>query len=135
MHPPRGGIDQLGQGIDIRPLELGNLPMFKDLARQTGAGMIEGGQLFQRFLIGAGGPGDPRLALRRQFEFLEQHLAQLHQRVNGERVAGQGIDLCFDLAELLLHLLAELTQPGISMRMPLASSSTRTSISGISSSS
>ena len=73
MDPPRLRIHHLGQRVEIRSFELGELPLLDDLGRQR---MLQG-QPFEHVLVGA------RAGLRpledRQFQLLEQHLAQLQR--------------------------------------------------------
>ncbi len=104
------GFTIVGQRIDIGAFELGDAAVLEDLARQGGAGMIERGQFFQRFLIRARRAGDAGLALDRQFQLLEQHLAKLHQRADVEWMAGQRVNLLFDRFQLLAHVHAQAAQ-------------------------
>ena len=111
MDPPGQRIDQRRQGIDIGALELGDLAVLEDLPGQCGRGVIERGQLFQRLLVRAGGPGYPRsCAAAASLQLVEQHRPQLHQRVDGERMARQAVYLFLDLLQLPAHVRAELAQ-------------------------
>ena len=98
MHAAGPRIDHLRQGVDIRPLQLGVLPILDDLRRQ---GMLQG-QLLQHVDVGAGARLGRPLD-HRQLLLDEEHLLELPRRGDVELAAGQGIDLLLQS----LHLLAE----------------------------
>ena len=87
----------------VRPLGP-DLAVFEDLARQGRPGVFQRRQLLQRLLVGAGLVLHAGPSLHRQFQLVEQHLAQLRQRADVELVPGQGVDFLLDAGQLLLHL-------------------------------
>ena len=89
MHAPGPGIDVFDQGIGVGALQLGELAPVEHPRRQVVALRR---QLLQN--VGAGAVG-ARLALAPALEahLVEQHLAELLGRADGEGMAGEGVDL------------------------------------------
>ena len=98
-------MNQLRQGIDVRALELGVVPVLDDLRRQR----MQQRQLFEHFGVHA------RAGLRplddRQLQLLEQQLAELNPRVDVELAAGDLKDLPLQPHDPLVELAGQLAQP------------------------
>ena len=102
---PGPRVDQRGQRVGVRALELRELPVLEDL---PGKGVAER-QLLQHVDVGrvAGlGPLD-----RRQLQLLEEHDGELLRRVRVDRLAGELVDLPEERVELGVELLGELPEP------------------------
>ena len=82
-------IDQLGQRVDVRAFELGELPVFEHLTRD----FVLRRQALQH--VGRGGNGFAFSVLhgRGQVQVFEQNLAKLRRRINVERLSRQLVDL------------------------------------------
>ena len=87
MQPPRAGVDQRRQGVEVGPLQLGQLAVVE----HAGGQIVVEGQLFEHFLVGAGSGLRPLHHLQPQF--LKEHLLQLLGRVEVEFATGQLVDL------------------------------------------
>ena len=100
------GMHEPGERIEVGALELRELAM---LQQQGGKRVLER-QLLQnllgRALLAAG-----RLLQRRQFQLVEEHLAELRARVDVERAAGQRVDLGLDRRDPLGELARQLPEP------------------------
>ena len=89
VHAPGCGVDVLDQRVRVGALELGELAPVEHPRRQV---VALGRELLQNVRAGAVGA---RLALAPAPEphLVEQHLAKLLGRADGEGMAGEGVDL------------------------------------------
>ena len=89
VHAPGCGVDVLDQRVRVGALELGELAPVEHPRRQV---VALGRELLQNVRAGAVGA---RLALAPALQphLIEQHLAQLLGRADGEGMAGEGVDL------------------------------------------
>ena len=100
---PGLGVHELRQRVDVGRLELLHRAVVEDLARQ----LVHQRQLLEHVLGGGRGARLGRLLAALQAEPVEQHLAQLHRRVDVELALGEArgsrrVSAC----ELRLHLAA-----------------------------
>ena len=110
MKAARLRVDELRQRVDVGALQFRHLAMLDDPHRDGRPGPVEGRQLFERLLVGAGLVRLRRALLHGQLELLEQQFAVLLGRGDVELPAGRLVDLLFDALQLPLHLDAELLQ-------------------------
>jgi hypothetical protein len=101
-------MDEGGQGVRVRPLELRQLAVLQDLSGQR----VPERQLLQHVHVG-------RVARLRaldggELELLEEHRRELLRRVGVDRLAGQLVDLPEERVELCVELLRE---PGEALRV------------------
>ena len=96
VDPARVRVDLLDQGVGIGALQLGQLAPFQHLDRQF---VALGGQGVEHVRAGRVGAGLALLAAAVQAHLVEQHLAQLLGRADGEGVAGQLVDLLLQLLD------------------------------------
>ena len=120
-------MHHLRQGVDVRVLQLGVLPILDDLGRQR----MQPGQLFQH--VGVGAAAALGALEHRQLVLVEQDLLQLLGRADVELAAGQLVDLALQLRQQLRRTCGSSSaSSAVSILMPLYSNSTSTSTSGIS---
>ncbi len=96
------GIHELGQSVDVGRLQLLHRAVVEDPARQ----LVDERQLLEHVLGGGGGARLGGLLAALQAEPVEEHLAQLHGRVDVELALGENVDLGRERLELGLHLAA-----------------------------
>ena len=76
MQPPGVGVQELGQGVDVGGLHLGEVPVVQNALRQ----LVLHCQVFQHRHVGRiAGLG---LLAGRQFQLLEQDALQLRRRID-----------------------------------------------------
>ena len=101
VDPSGAGIDQPGQGVGVRALELREAPVLEDLRRER----MPERQLGQH--VGVGRVAGLRSPDRRQLQLLEEDLRELLGRGDRELAAGELIDLARQVVEIALELLRE----------------------------
>ena len=100
VHAPSHRMDQRGQGVDVGALQLRQAAPVEDQARQV----VREGQVFQH-LDRRGRRARRAGALQhRQFQLLEEHLAELLGRADVEGFAGLRVNLGGERAHLLFHV-------------------------------
>ena len=106
MQPAGPRVDQRGQGVDVRALELGELAVFQHLAHD----LVFRGQRLQN--VDRGGARLPLAVFHRrgQLQIVEQHVAQLLRRADVERPAGEPVDVRGEARDLRLHQRGEALQ-------------------------
>ena len=105
MQAPRTRIEQHGQGVDVRVLELRDLAI---LHEKRGQFVSRLGQLLQHTGICRRTAG--RFLEHGQLQFLEKNLPQLQRRVDVELLAGRGVNCRFQPAPLALEVPLELRE-------------------------
>ena len=106
VDPPRFRADHLRQGIDVRALQLGILPVFEDFGRQR----VQPGKLLQHLGVGAG-PGLGRLLDHRQLQLGEQQFLKLLGRGDVQPPARHLVNLRLQRLHPLAVAAAQLGQP------------------------
>ena len=106
MNPAGFGVDHLRQGVDVRALQLGVLPVFENLGRQR----VQRGQLLQHVGVGArAGLGRP--LDHRQLQLVEQQFLKLLGRGDVHRPARHLVNLRLQRFHPLAIAAAQFAQP------------------------